>query len=544
MKKNLPVSGQEREFPESATIISTTDTKGVITYVNEEFVNISGFREAELLGKAHNIVRHPDMPPGAFQDLWDTLASGKSWRGIVKNRCKNGDHYWVDAYATPVIENGALVGYQSVRVKPSRKQVEAADTLYKKINAGQAGLPKHRLRLADIGISTKTAVAFGSLIVVMLLMALVAWQGMVVTEEEGEIPYWASLGMDIGLGLGLMIAVGSLIGIHRGLVLPLRRATEVTKAIAGGDLTLKVEVDGSDEVGQLLQAVKMMQARLQTVIGRISEFTSQLNQDADQVLSTAVSSSAGMTQQRVETDDVVEAVGQMAGAVQEVATHAEEAAHGASEADREAAEGRRAVEQVVSSINTLAEEVERVGGVLAELEKQSENIGGVLDVINGVAEQTNLLALNAAIEAARAGDAGRGFAVVADEVRTLATRTQSSTAEIQGMIEALQKGSRRAVEAIAKGREQAGGSVEQAAAAGEVLVRISERISAMNERNGRINVLSEQQAAVAEQIRGNIGSIAEVAEQTAAGADRTTECCRHLASQTEQLTQLLSQFKR
>ena len=119
MKKNLPVTEKEQPFPEGAEIVSATDLKGVITDCNQAFVDISGFSRDELIGTSHNIVRHPDVPPAVFANLWDTLKSGKPWMGIVKNRCKNGDHYWVDAYVTPIIENGQVTGYESVRVKPS-----------------------------------------------------------------------------------------------------------------------------------------------------------------------------------------------------------------------------------------------------------------------------------------------------------------------------------------------------------------------------------------------------------------------------------------
>ena len=139
MRTNLPVTGVERHLPEGEFIVSRTDTRGVITYVNKTFINISGFTEAELLGAPHNIVRHPDMPAAAFQDLWETLAAGKPWSGLVKNRCKNGDHYWVLANATPEWEGGRISGYLSVRSRPAQADVDAAEALYKAIREGRAG---------------------------------------------------------------------------------------------------------------------------------------------------------------------------------------------------------------------------------------------------------------------------------------------------------------------------------------------------------------------------------------------------------------------
>jgi aerotaxis receptor len=137
MKKNLPITGVEKTFSEDANILSTTDLKGSITYINKDFIDISGFEADELVGFNHNIVRHPEMPPAAFQNLWDTVKEGRSWMGIVKNRCKNGDHYWVDAYVTPIRENGQTVEYQSVRSLAKEEYRARADKLYQQLNQGK-----------------------------------------------------------------------------------------------------------------------------------------------------------------------------------------------------------------------------------------------------------------------------------------------------------------------------------------------------------------------------------------------------------------------
>lgn len=142
MKKNFPVTGVEKDYPDSIRIISSTDLKGAVTYCNRDFIDVSGFSEEELMGKNHNVVRHPDMPAAAFQDLWDTLKAGKPWMGIVKNRCKNGDHYWVNAHVTPVYEAGQVIGYQSVRAKPERHMIDRAEKTYQRINKGKAAIPR------------------------------------------------------------------------------------------------------------------------------------------------------------------------------------------------------------------------------------------------------------------------------------------------------------------------------------------------------------------------------------------------------------------
>ncbi|HHJ20494.1 MAG TPA: PAS domain S-box protein, partial [Gammaproteobacteria bacterium] len=140
MKMNTPVTQVEQTMQEGQILVSVTDTKGSITFCNEDFIRISGFKKNELLGKNHNIVRHPDMPPEAFADLWATNKAGRPWTGIVKNRCKNGDYYWVQANITPITENGQVSGYMSVRTKPSTAQIQQAERLYQDIRSGRANL--------------------------------------------------------------------------------------------------------------------------------------------------------------------------------------------------------------------------------------------------------------------------------------------------------------------------------------------------------------------------------------------------------------------
>ncbi len=137
MRNNQPVTRSERQLQTGAFIVSMTDLRGVITYVNDEFIRVSGFTQEELIGQPQNLVRHPDMPPEAFEDMWRTIKANKPWQGLVKNRCKNGDFYWVDANVTPIEENGALVGYVSIRSKPPPAQVAEAEAMDARARAQQ-----------------------------------------------------------------------------------------------------------------------------------------------------------------------------------------------------------------------------------------------------------------------------------------------------------------------------------------------------------------------------------------------------------------------
>ena len=129
MRKNLPVTQREYDYPADWILLSTTDTQSHITYANQSFCTVAGYTLNEMLGQPHNMVRHPDMPPQAFEDLWKTIRKGEPWKGIVKNRCANGDHYWVDAYVSPIVINGQVAEFQSVRTKPSREQINRAEAV-------------------------------------------------------------------------------------------------------------------------------------------------------------------------------------------------------------------------------------------------------------------------------------------------------------------------------------------------------------------------------------------------------------------------------
>ena len=282
---------------------------------------------------------------------------------------------------------------------------------------------------------------------------------------------------------------------------------------------------------------------MQEVIRQVTSSTSQLSAAAEEMSMITAETRTGVQRQQSETALVATAVNEMSSTVHEVANSAGTAASAASQADSQSEQGKQVVSSTVSSIRTLASEVETAANVIAQLEKDSESIGSVLEVIRGIAEQTNLLALNAAIEAARAGEQGRGFAVVADEVRSLASRTQESTQEIQEMIERLQKGSRDAVKAMQSGQEQAHSTVEQASQAETSLGEISSAVAQINEMNAHIAEASRQQGEVVEEINKNIINITQVADDSANGADQLSTASQEMASLAVDLETQVSHFK-
>ncbi len=261
MRVNMPVTNVEHEMRDGEFLVSKTTPKGVITYINEPFVRMSGFTEQELVGQAHNIIRHPDMPQEAFKDFWDTIKQGRPWSGMVKNRSKNGDFYWVYANATPVKENGRVTGHMSVRSKPSREQIQAAETLYRQMREGMAKvrivageviadnwLGTLRTKLRHLSLRTRIA---GLVLVPLLTMAGAAWLLM-----QGQI----SAGLtSIGISAGLAISMGIL--LCRSICQPINTLIQHLDKMAQGDYTSQITIERNDEIGKLTEALKSMQIR-------------------------------------------------------------------------------------------------------------------------------------------------------------------------------------------------------------------------------------------------------------------------------------------
>ena len=329
------------------------------------------------------------------------------------------------------------------------------------------------------------------------------------------------------------------------IVSPIKRAAAAMHDIAEGegDLTQRLDIKGKDEVAHLAAGFNTFIGRVQELVSQVAGSTSQLASAAEEMSLIVDQTKNGIQQQSNETEQVATAMNEMVATVQEVARHADSAAQMAQEADSQAMTGKNVVSRTVKSIEQLAAEVNKASDVIHGLERDSEAIGAVLDVIQGIAEQTNLLALNAAIEAARAGEQGRGFAVVADEVRSLASRTQSSTQEIQAMIERLQVGARDAVAVMQNGTTQAEESVNQAAEAGSSLEEITNAVTNISHMNAQIADASRQQGTVAEEINRNVSNITQVAEASANGTEDMARSSLALAELASSLQTMVSRFK-
>ena len=510
MRNNLPVTGIEYILKDTETVVSKTDLQGRITYVNQDFINISGFSEQELMGAPQNIVRHPDMPVEAFEDFWRTIKSGKAWTGLVKNRCKNGNHYWVEANAAPVIENGRITGYTSIRIKPSREQVAAAEQAYREIKAGATSLEiregnaVRRSIFSSLGFMKKLSVkakmgsAFG--ILALLFAANAAVEG--------------GLSMAIS-GAGMLLATLFFFLLIRDIVTPLERAKQDIDRMSAGDLSCKIHVEGDDEVAQVLQAVRILQTNVKLLVGQIKEATDLVNKGSKEI-------AAGNSNLSARTESQASSLEQTASSMEELTSTVKQNADNALEAN-----------QLVISTSAIAvkggEAVEEVIQTMASIRESSRKIADIIGVIDGIAFQTNILSLNAAVEAARAGEQGRGFAVVASEVRNLAQRSAGAAKEIKELItDSVDK-----VETGSRLVDNAGKTME------EIVSSVKHVTSIMNE----ITSASREQSAGIEQVNQAITQMDEITQQNAALVEESAAAAETLQEQAQKQSQLVGAFK-
>lgn len=521
MRKNLPVTQREVIYASSATITSGTDPAGKINYVNQDFLEISGFSGAELLNQSHNIVRHPDMPSAAFADLWQTVKSGRPWMGIVKNRCKNGDHYWVDAFVTPRFENSKIVGYESVRVKPDSTSVARANAVYEKLNNGK----NIDSPLSRIGLS-------GKLTAGLALIQLTTAISLYLTET-------CSFGVAAAIFAAPLAAGCAWIWL---ILRPLKDAAEEARRVIDNPVMQQIYTADGGEAGQLLLAVKLLKAKSRTIIRRLTQATEPLAGKADTSYQAVNQVSVAMDRQLAEIEQIASAIHEMSATVSEVARSAANAAQAANDVNQQSQETLSRVNNTIQMIDRLVIAVDQAETVIKIVADHSKKIGGVLDVIQGIAEQTNLLALNAAIEAARAGEQGRGFAVVADEVRTLAGRTQKSTEEIHKMIDGLRSGVNNAVQEMAKVREMAATGAEHGKNSTESLQQTTLSVNIINDMIVQIASAAEQQHIVSEEISRTVEAVGTLSRQTTEHAAHASAASGGVSALSKELAMLVEQF--
>lgn len=501
MRRNAQTLDREVNYSADLQLVSTTDLRGVITYANAAFCQVAGYSEQELVGKNHNIVRHPDMPKAAFADLWQHLQAGNSWRGVVKNRCKDGSYYWVDAFVTPIFEQQRLVGYQSVRVKPSREQITQASSLYQAVNQGKSANQWQNNFAVKRGISAA---------LLLILLALIA----------SVSPWW--------LSVCAAVALIAILVIHWDEAV--RLPNQLQQLQQQYDSVSRLVYSGHDSFSLVDFQLGILQAKLRTVLGRTADATGVLSNIAQQLRQGAQQTEQGLESESQKLNQIEQAMVQMRDTIHDIATRTTVTADSVNQAHQLCAESKSAMGRTAQLIGGLATEVEQAAGTADTLASEAEKIGNVMTEIKGIAEQTNLLALNAAIEAARAGEHGRGFAVVADEVRALSSRTQNATGQIQKSIAEIQATLLRWASVMKSMQQQASGCVGDAKQTQQQLDTMYQMMNAIADMAIQISTAAEEQEAVSSDIVSSVSDINSICYNN-------LEQAINVANQTGQLEQ-------
>jgi aerotaxis receptor len=542
MRINQPVSNVETVLPDNEFIYSRTNLKGIIEEANQAFATISAYEREEMIGQPHNLVRHPDMPPAAFADMWDDLKRGRPWRGLIKNRRKDGGYYWVVANASPVRENGVVVGYQSVRSRPTREEVAAADAAYRRIRAGDTSIVIEHGKIVKKMPGWLTW--FTSVQTQMLLIGMFALLQSTIDQAAA----WTGSGMlaaidHVVTGIVFFYALYFVVWVTPKASHDLERlASHLENVLTTGTLKLRFDISRRDIIGRLGQLTDSFISSVQATVQGMGDSARQVDLASRQLQVGVSEVNKAAIVQSEATSAAAAAVEEVTVSIGEVAEHAGTTQTVAHQAGEVARAGESLSLKASATIDSLAATVKGSAEQVETLGKRSAEISRIVAVIKEVADQTNLLALNAAIEAARAGEAGRGFAVVADEVRLLAERTGKATKEISTMIGVIQSETQLAVEGMRTGAAKVGESVKLVQEARESLRSINRQMENTVSMVTEISHSSSAQQMAMTDLARNVERVAAMTEQNVAVTRQTEGMTWSLNKTVERMRKAVTQY--
>ncbi|SDB92651.1 aerotaxis receptor [Paraburkholderia lycopersici] len=514
MRNNLPVTGREYELPKDTTLMSVTDCNGLITYANAAFVRVSGFEREELIGQPHNVVRHPDMPPEAFADMWATLRAGLSWAALVKNRRKNGDHYWVRAHVAPIDHRGTLLGYMSVRTWVGRDEVEAADELYRRFRSGKA---------THLGFHRGTVVRSGWMRWASSLKTMrVRWRircGALIAAALGILgnDAFGLRGVSLAAVSGIEVAILLLLvaWIDMQISHPVERVLRQALDIATGKRNEDLHMDRVDEIGMILRAIEQSGLNLRSLVDDIGEQIPGLGSTSREMAQGSIDLGSRSEETAASLEHTAASIEQITAAVRNNAQTAGRANELAVAASAAAAHGCEMMDKVTATMDGIT--------------VSSRRISEIVDVIDGIAFQTNILALNAAVEAARAGESGRGFAVVAGEVRALAQRSANAAKEVTALIG-------QSVATIEGGNRL----IDEASTA---MTGIVDSITSVTSLIGDISSATREQSDGIGEVNSEVIRLEQMTQQNATLVEQSAEVSGRLQHQAARLIEAVTVFQ-
>lgn len=515
MRTNGPVTNAEYVLPDDEVIITHTDASSRITYANPAFLSSSEFSLEECIGQPQNIVRHPDMPKEAFADLWSTIRAGRSWTGIVKNRRKSGGFYWVRANVTPMMDRGRIVGYMSVRVKPSREEISQAERIYADIRAGRAGSLRIREgRAVDMSIRgvlgrmVNPSLRTGTWVVVGAQSALMAGAALTNLLARGPAV------MTILSAACASIAFANMLYIQHSVVKPLIKLRAAAFKLVSGDTRARIVDEGVSCIVAVAQAFEQVRVKLDGVLKDNVAAAERVRDGVGEVVNANSDLSNRTSEHAAGLEETVASLEQLTATVARNTESAHQATALAAQSSAATVRGREVVSEVSATMGAITE--------------SSRRISEIVGIIDGIAFQTNLLALNAAVEAARAGDQGRGFAVVAQEVRSLAQRSAASAKEIK--------------ELITQSNERVTRGSALAAQAEESMGQVVDSVKRVTDVISEIEAASREQSSGIEQINRAMSQMDKITQQDAQMAHELSETAQSLQRQSEQMLAAISAF--
>ena len=516
MRLNLPVTQNNYDFPGNELLVSSTNTKGEITHCNPAFVRVSGYAYEELIGQPHNLIRHPDMPAAAFKDMWRTIAHGYPWTALVKNRRKNGDHYWVRANVTPIMEGGKPSGYLSVRTKPSAPEVAAAEALYASMrDEEKKGQSSFRLRAGevrrlglmglwdsrnDVGLVARMAWLLSIVALIVLLPDMLGWQGKAALA-------WRAASLVLGGGFVLW-------RFYRRCVAGLQEASRFAADVASCNLSTGCNQSYNGEMGALLLRLQQIQINLRAVVGDVRTEVRSFSETARDISQSSYDLAMRTEAQAGNLQQTAASMEEISGTVSQTADTAQ-FMEGASDESRKVASRSGAA-------------ISEVGNAMEHIRASSTRMSEIIGVIESIAFQTNLLALNAAVEAARAGEQGRGFAVVAAEVRALAQRSAGAAKEISVLIN-------RTVDGINDGNARM-------RAAGQTIDGMVDSVDKVSELVHQISIATREQSIGIAQVNEAVAQLDSVTQQNAALVEQSTSAAGSLHQSAKTLERSVDVF--